>query len=173
MSKPTRYVTSAECQHLNVNPRHCADCLSLLDRPVSQDSRELARDAAQKVVNIAKHDRMQVPHRDTIAAIFATALQSHADAARPKVSEDDQKAAEELANKLWIRRYELGEMVDAIASDRASVRDAARMAERQRILSAVYALFECPPERLDYSYNSALDDVRKIVDGQPVDGGGE
>lgn len=130
--------------------------LSLLDRPVSQDSQEVARDAAQKVVNIAKHDRMQVPHRDTIAAIFATALQSHADAAR---------LAGEQAG---IRKAFSEEENDVLDGMLADAHEGGVSTERERIREAVWNLYA--------DHEGALMPLRFVlaaIDGQPVDGGGE
>lgn len=119
--------------------------LSLLDRPVSQEAQTVAQQIAVKYLG-----HLSVSTKRTLlAADITTALQSHADAARPKVSEDDEEAAigliegicahvgmTILANDGELTALVARTLIRCIAQDRASVRDAARL-ERDEIINAV------------------------------------
>lgn len=145
-------------------------------RSLSPETRSpTAQDAAQIIGGDMEMTRAEF---EGLRGRIATALQSHADAARPKVSEDDDTAARELvdavnkdfdidnaADSPWAE-YDAG-LATAIASDRASVRDAARLAERDRIRGAVEAIPRDFPSLL-----IGINETLKAIDGQPEGGGG-
>lgn len=83
--------------------------LSLLDRPVSQDAQEVVQRIAKEIQQRFLPDHRTATGvsdtREQIAVIIAphlvTALQSHADAARPKVSQDAQEIKRRIADFIF------------------------------------------------------------------------
>lgn len=101
--------------------------------------------------------------------------------AKPKVSEDDQKAANKIvlsALNKYGAIYPTQDLVQRIADALTSVRAAAVKAERERIkreMETLYRNVDLGTEEgeFDYAHNESLDGVLQAIDGQPVDGGGE
>lgn len=108
------------------------------------------------------------------------------EAARPQVSEDDEAAVREIV-ETWqeklgprddfgypLRPTYLDRLIDRLAADRASVRDAARLAEREEIAQMFDRRAEVYESTGIVTANEAALAASAVrARSQPVDGGGE